>query len=144
MISRLLRFAPLLVVLGVTAAEGDGFRVIKAEDIQWKESTELPGLSTAVLAGDPSKPGPYVIRGRFAPGLINPPHTHDQDRYIVVISGTWYAGIGDKIEPDKMQPLPAGTLMVHPAGGAHYDGSKEGEVIVQITGVGPVSTEYIK
>ena len=113
--------------------DGDG-------DVDLQDAKAL----AAVLVGDPSKPGPYVIRGKFAPGVINPPHTHDKDRAIVVISGTWHTGIGDTIETDTMQPLPAGTLMVHPAGGAHYDGSKEGEVIVQIAGVGPVSTDYLK
>jgi hypothetical protein len=39
-----------------------------------------------------------------------------------------------------MIPLPAGSYMMHPAGGIHYDGSKDGEVIVEIKGIGPVTT----
>jgi quercetin dioxygenase-like cupin family protein len=140
----LFRFLPLIVVLGVAAAEDDGFRVVKPEAIQWRAAPNMPGLSGATLAGDPSKPGPYVMRGRFAPGFINPPHRHDQERHIVVISGTWYVGTGETLDLENMQALPAGSFMVHPAGGAHYDGAKDGEVVVQISGVGPVSTDYIK
>ena len=135
----------LLMILSLTAAaEGDGFVVVKPGDIQWREAPNMPGLSGTILAGDPSKPGPYVLRGRFAPGFINPPHRHDQDRFVVVISGTWYVGRGEKLDLDAMEALPPGSFMKHPAGGAHYDGAKDGEVIVQISGVGPVATEYIK
>jgi hypothetical protein len=60
-----------------------------------------------------------------------------------VISGTWYAGIGEKFEPDKTDPLPARSLIINPAGAAHYDGAKTEEVIVQISGMGPVKTDFI-
>ena len=143
MIFRFARFVPLLIVL-TAAAEGDGFRVVKPDEIAWRDAPNMPGLSGIVLAGDPSQPGPYVMRGRFAPGLINPPHRHDQERHVVVLSGTWYVGTGEKLDLENMQALPAGSFMVHPAGGAHYDGAKDSEVIVQISGIGPVSTEYIK
>lgn len=39
-----------------------------------------------------------------------------------------------------MVPIGTGGFMLHPAGLHHYDGSKDGEVIVQITGMGPVKT----
>jgi hypothetical protein len=71
------------------------------------------------------------------------PHTHSQDRLVTVISGTWYTGTSEKFEPDKTVGLPAGSFMKHPAKAAHYDGAKDEEVIVQITGMGPVSTDYI-
>ena len=39
-----------------------------------------------------------------------------------------------------LEPIGTGGFMLHPAGLHHYDGSKDGEVIVQITGMGPVKT----
>jgi hypothetical protein len=71
------------------------------------------------------------------------PHKHSQDRFVTVISGIWYTGTGDKFEPEKTEGLPPGSFMKHPAKASHYDGAKEGEVIVQISGIGPVTTEYI-
>ena len=45
--------------------------------------------------------------------------------------------------PEQMVPIGTGGFMLHPAGLHHYDGSKDGEVIVQITGIGPVKTVYV-
>jgi quercetin dioxygenase-like cupin family protein len=46
-----------------------------------------------VLAGNPGAPGPYVIRVRFAPGTMSPPHFHPEERQVVVqISGIGPSG----------------------------------------------------
>jgi hypothetical protein len=124
-----------------TQSTGNGFIKIKPAEIKWASSAS--GLQTALLAGDPSKPGPYVLRVKFPPGVMTRPHRHSQDRFVTVISGTWYTGTSDKFEPDKTDGLPAGSFMKHPAGAVHYDGAKTEEVIVQIIGMGPVTTEYI-
>ena len=42
-----------------------------------------------------------------------------------------------KWDRDATTPLPAGSFVVHHAGHVHYDGAKDKEVIVQITGIGP-------
>lgn len=93
-----------------------------------------------LVFGDPSKPGMYIIRNRFAPGQMSRPHFHDQDRYVTVIKGTWWTGEGDVFQPDKTVAIKTGGLMFHPAGYHHYDGAKDEEVIVQIMGMGPVKT----
>ena len=98
---------------------------------------------SVLVFGDPSKPGMYIQRNRFGPGQTSRPHFHDQDRWVTVIKGTWYTGEGDVFQPDKMVPIREGGLMYHPAGFHHYDGAKPGgdeEVIVQIMGMGPVTT----
>src|SRR5215510_15964957 len=50
----------------------------------------------AVLFGDPSKPGPYVIRIRWLPGNMSRPHFHSTDRFFIVLEGTWWLGTGTK------------------------------------------------
>ncbi len=57
-------------------------------DIQWRESLTVPGNRQAILYGDPSKPGPYVVRNWFKAGNFSRPHFHPNDRFIVVLSGT--------------------------------------------------------
>ncbi len=99
------------------------------------------GMTSVTVLGDPSKPGIYVLRNRFAPGGKSRPHFHDQDRFVTVIKGTWWTDEGDVMRPEKMIPIRAGGFMYHPAGLHHYDGSHDGEeVIVQIMGMGPVKT----
>jgi quercetin dioxygenase-like cupin family protein len=106
-------------------------------DIQWKGSGR--GADQIVLAGDPSKPGLYVILIKWNPGSSSRPHFHPNDRYITVLSGTWWVGTGRKYDPDSMRPVPAGSLVTHYANEVHYDGAKDGEAILQIVGMGPAT-----
>lgn len=89
----------------------------------------------AVLHGDPSKPGPYVVRIRWFPGNMSRPHFHPH-RFFVVISGTWWMGTGEKFDPDSTVPAPAGSYVIHHAGKVHYDGAKDEETVIQVWGMG--------
>ena len=72
------------------------------------------------------------------------PHTHpDEWRTAVVLSGTIYFGLGDKWDEAKLQPRPAGTFFTEAKGAPHFIWAKDGEVIVQITGMGPSGTTLI-
>jgi hypothetical protein len=66
------------------------------------------GVQTAVLDGDPSKPGFYLIINRFPPGIMSRPHTHPDERHVVVVKGTWYTGEGAEWTPDKTVGLKPG------------------------------------
>jgi quercetin dioxygenase-like cupin family protein len=143
------RFAPLLgaavacaVGSGVgssfAAEDEKGFVWIHPEEIVWQERDEGPDL--AVIAGDPTKEGFYVIRARFKPGVMSRPHSHPTDRHVTVISGTWWAGRGPNFDPNATIPLGPGSYMMHPAGEVHFDGAKDVEAIVEIKGIGPAPT----
>ena len=97
------------------------------EDIKWNESPAYPGLKNAVLYGDPSKPGPYLVRNRFEPGAYSRPHFHPNDRVIVVLSGTWWVASGEDFAPESTVPAPAGSFVRRVAGTPHYDGVRRGE-----------------
>src|SRR4051812_20221276 len=71
------------------------------------------GLTSMTVLGDPSKPGIYVLRNRFAAGNTSRPHYHDQDRFVTVIKGTWYTDEGDVFRRDKMVPIKQGGFMYH-------------------------------
>src|SRR5690348_11916908 len=77
---------------GLLYAETDenGFIRIQPEEVQWKEAPGYSGVKMAVIAGDPSKPGVYVVRVWFPPGVMSRPHFHPDDRYAIVIKGTWW------------------------------------------------------
>lgn len=141
----------LTVALGCTVAlaaqtpKADPQGVIRLAPADVKFGTG-PTMETIVLAGDPTQPGIYVIRNRFPPGVMSRPHFHNQDRFVTVIKGTWWTAVGpdgDVFSPDKTVPLVAGSFMKHPAGVHHYDGAKTEEVIVQIIGMGPVTTTQL-
>ena len=50
----------------------------------------------------------------------------------------------EKYNPDAMTPVKAGTSIYEPANGHHYDMAKDEEVIVEILGMGPVSTTSLE
>lgn len=132
------------VLAADVAADSHGFVIVKLGEELWTEYPGIPGIQRMVLEGDPAKPGPYVIRVRFAKGTMSMPHYHPEDRLVTVIKGTWFSGTGNTFEPWDTVPLPAGSFMKHPAGEGHYDGAKDDEVIVQIAGNGPSGTTFFQ
>ena len=54
---------------------------------------------------------------------------------------------GDPSKPGlyivRTNPLPTGSVMFHPAGAVHFDGSIKDETEVQIMGMGPVTTKSV-
>ena len=108
-------------------------------DIQWVRNAAGTNES-AVLFGDPSKPGPYVTRLRGLPGNMSRPHFHSNDRFFVVLSGTWWVGTGDKYDPDNTVAVPAGSYVIHYANKVHYDGAKNEEAFIQVWGMGPATS----
>jgi quercetin dioxygenase-like cupin family protein len=120
---------------GFAAEDANGFVTLQPNEIVWQDNAEGPDF--AVIYGDPQKEGFYLIRARFAPGVMSRPHYHPADRHVTVISGTWWAGTGAEFDPSKTVPLAAGSYMKHPAGEVHFDGAKDVEAIVEIKGMGP-------
>ena len=94
---------------------------------------------TATLVGDPTKPGLYVQLVKWYPHNMSHPHFHPNDRYITVLSGTWWVGTGTKYDPDATVPMPAGSYVVDIAKGVHYDGAKDEIAEIEIVGEGPAT-----
>jgi quercetin dioxygenase-like cupin family protein len=103
-------------------------------DIKW---TKTAANERAVLYGDPSKPGYYVVMQKWLPHNNSRPHKHPNDRFITVISGTWWVQTGAKYDPAGFKPVPAGSFVVHAANEIHYDGAKDEPALLLITGMGP-------
>jgi hypothetical protein len=122
----------------------DRIRVIRAEDIDWKPFAAFPPRARlAVLIGDPSKPGPYVIRVRLPGGVKMMPHVHVEDRVYTVISGVFYIGLGDTFDAARLTAHAPGSVIVLPAGTAHFHWARSGEYITQVTAIGPLGLEYV-
>ena len=108
------------------------------DQIKWEDDTAR-GESSAVLAGDPTKPGLYVELVKWHAHHMSHPHFHPNDRFITVISGTWWVGTGTKFDPDSTKPLPPGTAVTHYGKQIHYDGAKDEDTVLEIVGEGPAT-----
>ena len=115
----------------------------KEQWVDYKGDGAQFGIKQAFIYGDPSKPGLYILRIKFPPGVMSSPHSHPETRIGTVIKGTWWTGTGDKFDLATATPIPVGGMMVHPAGKAHYDGARNEEAIVEIVGIGPTGKKTV-
>lgn len=119
-------------------------RLYPPTTIEWKAAPAAlpPGAKMAVLEGDPTKEGPFVVRFQFPEGYHVPPHTHPKTERVTVISGALYLATGDALDRNSAKKLPAGSFGYWPAGMKHTAWS-EGETIIQLHGVGPWQINYV-
>lgn len=120
------------------------FRSILPDDIDWKPFPAFPpSARLAVVVGQPTEKGPYVIRVNVPRGVKLMPHKHPEDRVYTVISGVFYIGLGDEFDPDKLEAYPPGAVIVLPGKTSHFHWAKSGEYITQVTAIGPLGIEYV-
>ena len=101
------------------------FRSILPEDIDWKPFPAFPpAVRLAVLIGDPTQPGPYVIRVKVPSGVKMMPHQHPEDRIYTVMSGVFYIGLGDQFDGEKVKAYPPGCVVVLPGDTPHFHWAK--------------------
>lgn len=131
-----------LLLGGVTGAQQqrlnpEAISITVPDDIDWVVD-EGGGSERAILYGDPAEPGPYGYFIKWRAGNnFSRPHSHPNDRYIIVVSGTWWVGTGTSFEPDTTVALSPGTFVVHVGGEVHYDGAKDEDAVMLIQGDGP-------
>ena len=118
--------------------------MLNAADIKWGPAPPAfqPGAQFAVLEGDPSKAGPFVVRLKMPDGYKVMPHWHPTDEHVTVVSGTLNAGMGDKWDDASMKTFTAGAFATMPRKTAHYVTAK-GETIVQVHATGPFELVYV-
>src|SRR5215813_14356045 len=99
---RTLPLIPLLaVILGAPFALADApMPMLTPGDIKWGDAPpNLPkGAKLAVLYGDPSKDGLFIIAAKLPANYKIAPHTHPTDENVTVVSGSFAIGMGDTID----------------------------------------------
>jgi quercetin dioxygenase-like cupin family protein len=100
------------------------------------------GAQQAVVVGDPTKPGFYMVYNKWTKGNhFSKPHSHPNDRFIVVLQGTWWVGSGPNFDPaNGTVPMPAGSFVTHYAKQVHWDGAKDEDTVLLIMGEGPATS----
>jgi quercetin dioxygenase-like cupin family protein len=119
-------------------------RLYPPTTIEWKAGPAAlpPGAKMAVLEGDPTKEGAFVVRFQFPDGYHVPPHTHPKTERVTVISGILHLSTGEALDRSSAKKLPAGSFGYWPAGMKHTAWS-EGETVIQLHGTGPWQINYV-
>jgi hypothetical protein len=96
------------------------------------------GAQQAVLFGDPNKEGLYGVLTRWTAGNhFSKPRFHPHDRFIAVISGTWWVGSGPIFDPANASvAMPAWTFVTHYGKQVRWDGAKDVDAVLLIVGEG--------
>jgi quercetin dioxygenase-like cupin family protein len=117
---------------------------IAPTEVKWGPGPpSLPkGAQLAVVAGDPSKPGPFAIRLKLPAGLKVAPHWHPTDENVTVLSGTVAFGMGEQFNEAAMKEMPAGSYVFMPAEMRHFAKAKT-DATLQVHGVGPFVLNYV-
>src|SRR6476620_11832901 len=96
---------PIALALAVVAASTGLYAqthnhvTVKLSEAQWGPAPPFipAGAEIAVLSGDPSKAVPYSVRLKFPANYAIAAHSHPTDENVVVVSGAFTMGNGDKL-----------------------------------------------
>jgi hypothetical protein len=147
LIAPLVAAVPMALLARTASAAGPDptMTIVKPpEQLTWTRNPDFPEKSVelAPLWSRTSEPGVYYYLVKWHPGYMSAPHWYEEDRYCVVISGTWWVASGNKFDPENTVPAPAGTFVRRVAKTPHFDGvKKDGKepAVIAICGMGPIT-----
>jgi quercetin dioxygenase-like cupin family protein len=138
----------LVAVMSAMTSAGQNKKEVvglTSEQVRWfTPAYYKDGRQRAQMYGDSSRGGAWVDRVKIPGGAHVLAHTHPHDELVTVIQGTWYLGEGERYDPAKLKGYPAGSFIVIPAGVPHFVAANDGAVIVQLSGTGKFSTDYLQ
>jgi quercetin dioxygenase-like cupin family protein len=136
--------AALALTGALLVAQGGALKTETVRPTDLKFVAMPNGTYQADVIGEAAKPGPYAVRTRLPAGLRLQPHFHPEARIVLVVTGTFYIGFGDRFDEATMTALPPGSVFTEPAGQHHFGWAKDGEVTLHVTGVGPTAVTWVE
>ncbi|ACT51868.1 cupin domain-containing protein [Methylovorus glucosotrophus] len=116
----------------------------RSASLQWKDEPILPkGAKSALLVGDPTKAGVFIVRLKFPAHYPIPAHTHPFTEVITVLKGKLGNGMGNKLNKQHGEILHVGDSFVLPTNHAHYVWTEDEETEVELIATGPWDITYI-
>ena len=115
--------------------------IVTLADAKWQPS-DFPGISMAVVQGDPSKAGePFTILFKAGPGFKFAPHFHPTDENVFILAGKMGLAMGDKFDNAGAE-AGVGTYARVAKDAHHYAWSKEG-VTFAVSAIGPFGITFV-
>ena len=120
-----------------------GQLLVRAKNIQWSPApASLPaGAKAALLQGDPTDTGRYVIRVLFPANYKIPFHSYANAMDVTVVSGTLYVANTQTFDKKKAFAIKPGDFYHLPARAPQFTFTK-GETVLEIHGDGPLRLAY--
>src|SRR5262245_43400784 len=112
-------------VVGAAELDPAVVAATRPDQLKCPDPTGHAEINQAVVVGDPTKPGFYIVVNRYKPGAFSRPHFHPNDGFVTVIKGTLWVGTGRKFDINNTVPMSVGTVMQHFGKQVHYQGAKD-------------------
>lgn len=124
--------------------KSDKMESFKPASLNWQDEPTLPkGAKSALVLGDPSKAGVFILRLKFPPNYPIAPHTHPFTEVITVTKGKLGNGMGKKLDTKNGEILEVGESFVLPADHTHYVWTTDEETEAELIATGPWGITYI-
>ena len=140
-----LALASLVTLAFSTIAAGAPLEpiLINAKNIKWGPAPpDLPkGAKVAVLFGDPTAAGQFVMRISLPSKYKMPFHWHSQAQRVTVISGTVYIATTETYDKKLAHAVKPGGFVIVPARAQNFAFTK-GAAVIEIHGDGPFDVKY--
>lgn len=124
-------------------AESPTHKMVTPADLTWADVPSLPpGAKLAVIEGPMNEAVPFTVRIKVPANYKIPAHWHPVIERVTVLSGTFYMGLGDKLDQTKSTGLATGSMMILQPKTHHFAWTKE-ETTIQLHGTGPWAINYV-
>jgi hypothetical protein len=138
-----------MLVLGLTFASATAFAqtahiLVPADKMQWGPAPPIlpAGAQIAILEGNPAEKGPITMRLKFPANYNIPAHWHSMTERVTVLSGSFHAGMGGRLDRKASQTLEPGGYVMLPAKMHHFAWTSA-PTVVQIDLEGPFDLFYV-
>ncbi|KXV42993.1 cupin [Gluconobacter roseus] len=123
-----------------------GVTIIPGSDaVKWQPAPPMfpHGTKIAVLTGDTGKPGSFTLRVMMPSGSFIPPHTHNLDEMLTVISGSIQHFVGQDFSAAQQRNMGPGGFVHLPVNVPHAIKAGSQGAVLQVSGMGPFSMAYV-
>lgn len=118
--------------------------LVTPAELKWADGPASlpPGAKVAVIEGDLKKAEPITFRVKLPADYKIMSHTHPVVEHVTVLSGTFYMGPGETLDPAKAKALTPGSFAVFPTGHTMFAYTKD-ETVIQVHTIGPWGITYV-
>ena len=125
-------------------ADPKNWFAVRPDQMHWTKNNDGTPREFAYMVGDRNKPGLYIQLVKWPPHTMAKAHTHPDDRYVVVLSGTFYHGHGNKFDTAKLEKRSTGTFFTEPGSIAHFGETRDEGCVLYFVGTGPSRTDAVE
>lgn len=134
---------PLGAAFAQHAGEHGAHAAMQPDRLRWTAPAAYArGAEFAIVHGDPTKEGMYVVRLKVPAGFRIAAHTHPNDENVTVLSGSFNVGVGSKLDETKGELVKVGGYSFVAKGMTHLAWFTE-DTVIQLHGMGPQGIAYV-